>query len=52
MRRKQIKRHNCQPVKDVPPVLDPSLENLAAVLQQIARMDALRVASSPRPRNE
>jgi len=47
MRRKPIKRHNGKPVKDVAPVLDPSLENLAAVLVEIAGMDALPLASSP-----
>jgi hypothetical protein len=50
MRRKRIKRNNCKPAKDVAPVLDPSLENLVAVLEQIACMDALPLASSPRPR--
>jgi hypothetical protein len=50
MRRKRIKRHNGKSVKDVAPVLDPSLENLAAVLLEIARMDALPLASSPPPR--
>jgi hypothetical protein len=50
MRRKPVKSHNGKPVKDVAPVLDPSLENLAAVLEQIADMDALPLAPSPRPR--
>ena len=50
MRKKRIKSHNSKPVKDAAPVLDPSLENLAAVLEQIAGMDALPLASSPRPR--
>ena len=50
MRRKRSKRDNGKPVKDSLPVLDPSLENLAAVLEQIARMNALPLASSPRPR--
>src|SRR6266852_1703195 len=50
MRRKPIKAHNGKPVKDAAPVMDPSLENLAAVLEQIARMDALPLASSPRRR--
>ena len=50
MRRKRIKRHDGKPVKDAAPVLDPSLENLAAVLEQIAAMDALPLAPSPRPR--
>jgi hypothetical protein len=50
MRRIRIKRHNGKPAKDVAPVRYPSLENLAAVLEQIARMDALPLASSPRPR--
>jgi hypothetical protein len=47
MRRKPIQRHNGKPVKDVAPVLDPSLENLAAVLVEIATMDTLPLASSP-----
>src|SRR6202049_2711855 len=50
MRRQRIKRHNGKSVKDVAPVLAPSLENLAAVLLEIARMDALPLASSPPPR--
>jgi hypothetical protein len=50
MRKKRITRHNRKPVKDVAPVLDPSLENLAAVLEQIAGMDALPLAPSPPPR--
>jgi hypothetical protein len=50
MRRKPIKRHHGKPAKDVAPVLDPSLESLAAVLEQIAGMDALPLASSPRSR--
>ena len=50
MHRKRIKRYNGQPVKDAAPVMDPSLENLAAVLEAIAGMDALPLASSPRPR--
>ncbi len=50
MRRKPVKSHNGKPVKDVAPVLDPLLEKLAAVLEQIAAMDALPLASSPRPR--
>jgi hypothetical protein len=50
MRKKRIKRHNGKPVKDAAPMLDPSLENLAAVLEQIAAMDALPLASSPPPR--
>jgi len=50
MRRKRIKGHNDQPVKDAAPVLCPSLENLAAVLEQIAGMDALPLAPSPPPR--
>jgi len=49
MRRKPIKRHHGKPAKDVAPVLDPSLESLAAVLVQIAGMDALPLASSPPP---
>jgi hypothetical protein len=50
MRTKRIKPHDSKPVKDVAPVLDPLLEKLAAVLEQIAAMDALPLASSPRPR--
>jgi len=41
MSRKRIKRHNGKPIKDAAPVLPPSLERLAAVLEQIASMDAL-----------
>jgi hypothetical protein len=47
MRRKPIKHHNGKPAKDVALVLDPTLENLAAVLLEIAGMDALPLASSP-----
>jgi hypothetical protein len=50
MRRKRINRCNGKPVKDVAPVLEPSLEQLAAVLVEIAGMDALPLASSPPPR--
>src|SRR6266852_381032 len=50
MRRKPIKRHNGKPAKDVAPVPSQSLENLAAVLERIAAMEALPLASSPRPR--
>ena len=50
MRKKRIARHNGKPVKDAAPVLNPSLDSLAAVLEQIAGMDALPLASSPRPR--
>src|ERR1700726_5025671 len=52
MRRKRITRHHGKPVKDVAPVLAPTLENLAAVLEQIAVMDALPPASAPPPRRE
>ena len=41
MRKKRIKAHNGRPVKDSAPVLDPSVEKLAAVLEEIAAMDAL-----------
>src|ERR1700681_2029686 len=48
MRRKRFKKrttpHNGKPG------LDPSIAELAAVLEQIAGMDALPLASSPRPR--
>jgi hypothetical protein len=47
MPRKRIKAHNGKPVKDVAPLLDPSVENLAAVLVEIAGMDTLPLASSP-----
>ena len=47
MRRKRTKHHNGKPAKDVAPVLDPSVENLAAVLVEIASMDTLPLASSP-----
>jgi hypothetical protein len=50
MRRKRIKCHHGKPVKDVAPVPDPSLEKLAAVLVEIAGMNALPLASSPPPR--
>ena len=50
MSKKRITRHNDKPVKDAAPVLDPSLEKLAAVLVEIAGMDALPLASSPPPR--
>ena len=50
MRTKRIKRHNGKPVKDAAPVLDPSLEKLAAVLVEIAGMDTLPLASSPQRR--
>ncbi len=50
MRRKPTKRHNGKSVKDVALVLDPSVENLAGVLVEIAGMDALPLASSPPPR--
>jgi len=50
MRRKPTKRHNGKSVKDVALVLDPSVESLAAVLVEIAGMDALPLASSPPPR--
>ena len=50
MRRKRIKRHNGKPVMDAAPVLDPSVEKLAAMLVEIAGMDALPLASSPPPR--
>jgi hypothetical protein len=50
MRRKRTKHHNGKPAKVVVPVLDPSLENLAAVLIEIAGMDALPLAPSPPPR--
>jgi hypothetical protein len=42
--------HNRKPAKDGMPVLDPSLEKLAAALEAIAAMDALPLASSPPPR--
>src|ERR1700687_1646841 len=47
MHKKRITRHNGKPVKDAAPVLDPSLEKLAALLVEIAGMDALPLASSP-----
>jgi hypothetical protein len=46
MRRKRSKRHNGKLVKDGLPVLDPSLEDLAAVLEAIAAMDALPLVPS------
>ena len=50
MRRKRIKRHNGKPATDAAPVLDSRFEKLAAVLVEIAGMDALPLASSPPPR--
>ena len=50
MRRKRITRPRGKPVKDVAPLVVPSLENLAAVLVEIAGMNALPLASTPRPR--
>jgi hypothetical protein len=50
MRRKRIKHRNGKPVNGAVPVMGPMLENLAAVLEQIAGMDALPLASSPPPR--
>jgi hypothetical protein len=50
MSRKRIKRHHGKPGKGAAPILSPSLETLAAVLEQIAAMDALPLAPSPRPR--
>ncbi len=50
MRRKRSKRYNGKPAKDGLPVLDPSTVELAAVLEQIAAMDALPLAPSPPPR--
>ena len=44
MPRKQIARHKRKPK------VEPSLASLAAVLEQIAAMDALPRAPSPRPR--
>ena len=50
MRRKPIKHHHGKSVKDVALVLDPSVEKLAAVLVEIAGVDALPLAASPPPR--
>jgi hypothetical protein len=48
MHRKLNKHHhNRKPAKDGMPVLDPSLEKLAAALEAIAAMDALPLASAP-----
>jgi len=44
MRRKRINHCNGEPVKDVAPVLEPSLEKLAAVLVEIAGMSKSRFA--------
>ena len=49
MRRKRSRGNDRKPVNGKP-VLDPSLEKLAAVLQQIATMDALPLAPSAPPR--
>jgi len=50
MRRKRITRPRGKPVKDVAPLVVPSLENLAAVLVEIAGMNALPLVPSPPPR--
>ena len=50
MGKKPIKRHNGKPVKDVAPAPYPSVEDLAAMLEQIEGMDALPVVPSPPPR--
>jgi hypothetical protein len=52
MRRKRSSKqhHNGKPVRDGLPVLDPSLERLATVLEAIAAMDALPLAPSAPPR--
>jgi len=52
MRRKPIKRHHGKPAKDGLPVLDPSLEDLAAALEAIAGMDALPLVPSRPPRRK
>jgi hypothetical protein len=49
MRRKRSKRNDRKPVKDLAQTY-LSVEDLAAVLVQIAAMDALPLASSPPPR--
>jgi hypothetical protein len=50
MRRKRSKRNNQKPVEGGTPSLDASTLKLAAMLEQIAAMDALPLASSPPPR--
>ena len=50
MRRKRSKRNERKPLKGGTPMLDPSTVELAAVLEQIAAMEALPLAASPRPR--
>ena len=50
MHGKRIKCHSGKPANDAKPVPIPSIESLAAVLEQIAGMDALSLAPSPRPR--
>jgi hypothetical protein len=50
MARKRIKQnHSRKPLRDGMPVPQLSLEDLAAVLEQIAAMDALPLAPSPPP---
>jgi hypothetical protein len=50
MRRKRSTSKSGKPGKDSTPAMDPSVARLAAVLQQIATMDALPLASSAPPR--
>jgi hypothetical protein len=50
MRSKRSKGNDRKPVKRSTPVVDPSVARLAAVLEQIAAMDALPLGSSAPPR--
>ena len=50
MRRKRSTSKSRKPGKDSTPPVDPSVARLAALLEQIATMDALPVAPSAPPR--
>jgi len=50
MCKKPSKRNDRKPAKGSTPAVDPSVARLAAVLEQIAAMDALPLASSAPPR--
>lgn len=50
MCRKPIKRHNGKPANHAKPAPNSSIASWAAVLEQIAGMDALPLAPSPPPR--
>jgi len=50
MRRKRSRGNDRKPEKGSTPAVDPSVARLAAVLEQIAAMDALPLAPSAPPR--